>query len=180
MNCYFFFFDSEIKMHLNNFGVNEKPYRVVEFKLKMMKKLILLSLSIFVYFNVSSATIEFPINLPIVDLHTHDRGLFGYRTTDWEVVSLGGNNNYGWKGSCHDPGLSRCRPPQSGVFDATEIDAIYRCLDIADSEIASKNFNGTDQIRIQVQGEAFERLYIVQWNTNEKGDGSIKVFRENV
>jgi len=146
-----------------------------------MKKLIVFSVFSTLFLNAYCLTAGSSLlGLPIVDLHTHDRGFFGYKTTDWEVVSVGGSNNLGWKGSCHDPGLSRCRPPQSAISDATEVEAINRCLGMAENEISSKNFNGSDQIRIQVDGEDFVRLYIVQWTTDEKGDGSIKIFRENV
>ncbi len=119
----------------------------------------------------------------VITVEKSDKGIFGYDYVEFHLVTIlngAGNEQTGYQGTCHSPGLIRCRPPMHFISDESEQAAVHRLLDIAEDEIDAKNFNGESIMRIQVVGEETVRLYTVIWNCDEKGNGTISIDRQDV
>jgi hypothetical protein len=119
----------------------------------------------------------------VITVQKSDKGIFGYDYVEFILVTFingAGNEQSGYQGTYHSPGLIRCRPPMHFISDESEQLAVNRLLDIAEDEIDAKHFNGESIMRIEVAGEETVRLYTVAWNCDEKGNGTISIDREDV
>lgn len=94
------------------------------------------------------------------------------------VVNSSGDE--GWVGECSSPGRDECRVGVAGFQDQNEVNAVNKLLEIADKAIDSRNFNGTETLRISVEGETTDRVYRVIWSTNQDGDGTINIERDDL
>lgn len=119
---------------------------------------------------------------PIFRIHRENKGWFGYRYVHFELVTDQVTNEQGWVGDCHNPGRDACRVGVAQITsnnDQAEINAVNELLRIADGAIDNKDFSGTETLRVKVEGETLVRLYRVIWNTDDYGDGTILVERED-
>lgn len=86
---------------------------------------------------------------------------------------------------CTDPGFLRCRASNSGIVgheigDQVDLSAIDRLLDLSDDMIEDGQIEGNCEIRIRVEGEKFERIYVIDWKLNSNGDGKMHVERTDI
>lgn len=119
---------------------------------------------------------------PIFSVTRSNKGWFGYRYVNWQLQTNTNTGEQGWVGTCQDPGRDDCRVGNAQVTsnnDPTEINAVNHLLKIADGAIDKKDFSGNETYRVKVEGESFVRLYRVIWNTDDFGDGTITVERED-
>ena len=108
-----------------------------------------------------------------------DKGWFGYKYVHFHLV-VNSSGDEGWVGECSSPGRDECRVGVAGIQDQNEVNAVNALIQFADKAIDSRNFSGTEAMRISVEGESTDRIYRVIWNTNEDGDGTINIERDEI
>jgi hypothetical protein len=88
--------------------------------------------------------------------------------------------------TCNGPGPLRCIPSNASLgtepsdMDATDLRIMDEMWDHVDQQLESKEFEGSYQTVVQVEGESFKRVYNVTWALGEKGRGEDKFWREDV
>lgn len=119
--------------------------------------------------------------IPIASIERHGKGRFGYNYVHFELVTLN-SGGQAYVGQCKDPGRERCvvGHPNIGSNDPNDLYATDYLIDIADKAIDSEDFSGTETYQVQVSGENFIRVYTVIWSTDNRGDGTIDITRENI
>jgi hypothetical protein len=115
----------------------------------------------------------------IISVTKSDKGLFGYKDVEWHQGQSNLNGQHGWIGNCQHPGLTACRPPSMNLEDVNDEITALELLKYAENEIDQKNFNGSYEIRVKVDGEETIRVYSVTWQCNNEGNGIINVERKD-
>jgi hypothetical protein len=88
--------------------------------------------------------------------------------------------------TCNGPGLNRCILSNAGIselrpdMDATDLSVMNEMWDYVDEQLEAKEFEGSHQILVQVEGESFKRAYHVTWALGDKGRGEDKFWRVDV
>lgn len=97
-------------------------------------------------------------------------GLFGYKYVDYTRTDTYTHL------FCCDPGFTRCkvseRPSPNNNEDAVDIKNLYDLVDYADLQIEQNNLSGSHNIRIHVNGEECDRIYVVYWNYSDAQNGT--------
>ena len=136
-----------------------------------MKKLLL-------FFSIGLFSLNNYAYWPIVSIHRSDRGLFGYKTVNFQLMSLP-DGSMGWVGNCSGAGLEKCNH-SIGFTDLNDNAAIEKLTKDSEEQIALKIFQGSIDYLVQLPNEAFLRRYTVVWNTDNRGDGDIEIYRIDV
>lgn len=113
---------------------------------------------------------------PVIKLTKSCGGFFGYQYTSKELVEFKQvPRNLGWVIECSGRGYSSC--PNSGNSSALNDDVNDNLADgydlavgndliqIAESNIANGNTNGSYTVTKQINGQNFARVYTVNWNS---------------
>ena len=85
---------------------------------------------------------------------------------------------------CYSPGLKRCIPDNAGGYPA-DYDNVDKenarvIFDYIDQQVESRNFEGSYQVVVQVEGEVFKRVYTGTWSLGEKGEGMDRFTRVDI
>jgi hypothetical protein len=91
---------------------------------------------------------------------------------------------------CHTPGSLRCRAGNAGLqagggtypshFDELDSRMADEMFEYVDEQVEAKNFEGSQEVLIQVEGESFKRKYQVTWELGAKGEGKDVFSRTDV
>lgn len=89
--------------------------------------------------------------------------------------------------NCHTPGWKRCVPPNANNspefpedFDSIDKEYALLMFSYLDDQVEAKNFEGSHQVVVQVEGENFKRIYNVKWELGPKGEGMDRFWRTDL
>jgi hypothetical protein len=98
-------------------------------------------------------------------------------------------NVTGYALECENPGCENCptkgsllSPVLPNDFDVVQINSIDELMSFAKNEISQNRLTGSFSIKVQVEGESYQRIYSVEWVAEDITSltSKITIYRDNL